>query len=131
MSQIWRVAGVILLIIGLISFFSGIGMQETQTATTCYETDYGWGSSGCVETEVDNSGAKYGSILTGLVFSVIGLGLVSGAKSDEQATPVENKLMDKQCPQCDSLLVWTGQDERPNKPKAICPSCKDTIWREE
>lgn len=131
MSRFWKAVGAVLLVIGILSFIGGIGMGDTQTATTCYQTEYSRGVSGCVATEVDTSGAQTGSIATGFVLSVFGIGLIIGAKRNERNTPVENRLMDKQCPRCDSLLLWTGQDEQPNKPKAICPNCKDTIWKKE
>lgn len=43
-------AGAVIVLIGIVAVLSGIGMDSTNTAVTCYETSGIYASSGCVET---------------------------------------------------------------------------------
>jgi len=78
-----RSIGAIVVVLGLMVLLVGIGIDTTETATTCYETDYSWGvadSSGCVETTYSNPFPKFAAITSGIVLIVAG-GVLSSQKS--------------------------------------------------
>jgi uncharacterized membrane protein len=84
------VVGVILLVLGILLFFGGVGADDTETATTCYEGTY---SSGCVETEYQNPASGMGLTFVGVGLSFVGLILtVTGGRSSTANSGVSNDL---------------------------------------
>ena len=74
--------------LGVMVLLAGVGMDTTETATTCYETDYSWGvadSSGCVETTYSNPFPKFAAITSG-VFLLAAGGVLSSQKSGLMST---------------------------------------------
>ena len=88
--------GLILMVVGVIAFFGGVGADETETATTCYEGTY---SSGCVETEYQNPAAGSGPIVFGIVLSIVGfIFFTSGGPSSKGgiSNDLEEELEERQ-----------------------------------
>lgn len=87
-----RALGVILLILGILLFFGGIGADDTETSTTCYEGTY---SSGCVETEYQNPASGMGMIFIGVGLSFVGLILTGKGGSSTASNGVSNDLKEE------------------------------------
>jgi hypothetical protein len=52
--------GILLIVVGILIGMGSVGMDNTNQATTCYEVDGAYGSSGCVETTYyDPSGKMF------------------------------------------------------------------------
>lgn len=84
------VLGIILLVFGILLFFGGIGADDTETATTCYEGTY---SSGCVETEYQNPASGMGLTFIGVGLSFVGFVLTAtGGGSSTTSSDVSNDL---------------------------------------
>lgn len=70
-----KAVGVLVMVLGGLVFLGGLGMDTTETATTCYEADYDWDmadSSGCVETTYSNPAPKVGTVMLGLSMAIGG-----------------------------------------------------------
>lgn len=70
-----RAGGVLLLVLGVLVLLAGLGMDTTETTTTCYEADYAWDaadSRGCVQTTYSNPAPKMAAVATGSGMLLVG-----------------------------------------------------------
>jgi len=83
-----KIAGIMLVVIGVLILLAGFGMDTTKTTTTCYEADHSWDaadSSGCIETTYSNPAPKFAAMMLGISLALGGGVIVSRSDSSESA----------------------------------------------
>lgn len=101
-----KIAGILIVVFGVLLLLGGMGMDTTETTTTCYETDYSWNaadSSGCVETTYSNPAPKMGVVMLGLGM-VLGGGVLASRSDSTNLT--------KQAASGDSREITSPDDEK-------------------
>lgn len=81
-----KVIGIVIAVVGVLVLMAGLGMDTTETSTTCYESDFSWSSynsRGCVETTYNNPAPKIGALSFGFGMIVVGGILASRSESSK------------------------------------------------